>query len=256
MTHIKTFINPTVKIHSEPSLTSSLLTEGLFGEGFEIIKKQRVWIFGRNIVDNYPGWVKSSDLGIFFQPTHRVSSICTFIYLKKDIKSAFMRLSIGSLVSVVNSDENWHKINLPAEINVTHGYILKNDLVSLDVKVNDWVKVSEKFLDVPYFWGGRSSIGVDCSALVQLSLQTYGVEFPRDTKDQIKMNFSKVKKIEDVLRGDLLFWDGHVAIAINNQNLIHSNAFFLKTTIENISETILRLKGEAGDLKAILRLQV
>lgn len=249
-----TFINAVTKITKGPSLTSSLLTESLFGEAFEVIKKKDTWIFGKNVIDNYSGWVKSSDLGIFFQPTHRVSAICSFLYLRQDIKTAFIRLSIGSLVSVMDTDDNWAKIYLSNETNLEYAYILKKDIVLLDYKVIDWVNVAEKFLNIPYLWGGRSSLGIDCSALVQLSLQTHGIKFPRDCKDQIKIKSLTIKKIEHILRGDLLYWNGHVAIAIDNKNLIHSNAFFLKTTIESIKDTILRLKHDVGNLKTILRL--
>ena len=85
-------------------------------------------------------------------------------------------------------------------------------------KVNDWVAVAEQFLNVPYRWGGRDSIGIDCSALIQLSLETYGVNFPRDTKLQILENYKKIK-INNLQRGAIVFWEGHVGVMTDRKKL-------------------------------------
>ena len=86
-------------------------------------------------------------------------------------------------------------------------------LVPIDSYENDFVAVAERFLGAPYLWGGKSNLGLDCSALVQLALTACGVPCPRDSDMQehalgtlIASDFSALR------RGDLLFWKGHVAI--------------------------------------------
>ena len=254
MNKYMTFLSPTSRLLSVPLISGSLVSEALFGEAFEVTEKNNLWAFGKIKTDGYEGWVKLNNLGSYVDPSHRVIVNRTIIYINKNIKSALSYLSLGSQVSVFDFDGDWATIRLPIESELDFCYILKKDIVKLDHITIDWVKIAESFLNTPYFWGGRSSLGLDCSALVQLSLQTYGINCPRDSNVQKEMNLKKINDIKLIIRGDLLYWTGHVAIAINNETLIHANAFHLKTNYESISKTILRLESEIGAIQVIFRL--
>ncbi|UCD63002.1 MAG: C40 family peptidase [Candidatus Zixiibacteriota bacterium] len=84
------------------------------------------------------------------------------------------------------------------------------------------VAEATRFLGVPYLWGGVTTAGFDCSGLVQTVLARYGINIPRDTKDQIRVG-EKVER-ECIKTGDLLFFKRHVGFAIGKGRIIHSSA--------------------------------
>ena len=77
-------------IRENPLLSSSIISEALFGEIFKIEKIQNDWVYGKLLTDDYQGWININDLGKYRKPTHRVIKINTTIYAEKNIKTAFM----------------------------------------------------------------------------------------------------------------------------------------------------------------------
>jgi cell wall-associated NlpC family hydrolase len=90
-----------------------------------------------------------------------------------------------------------------------------------DVESEDIMIEAEKFLGVPYLWGGRTSFGVDCSGYVKAIFARFGIELPRDTKEQIGAG-KEIPRAE-IKRGDLLFFPRHVALAVSKNLIIHSS---------------------------------
>ena len=124
-------------------------------------------------------------------------------------------------------------------------------IVSLDHRVKDWVAIAELSLGTPYRWGGRDTIGIDCSALLQLSYQTYGEDIPRNTSQQVKLKKKYVKDINNLKRGCVVFWKGHVGIMIDKFNCIHANAFHMQTKIEPLNRIIKRI-GKDFDITKMM----
>ena len=254
--NLKSIIQSSSFIREKPFLNSSIISEALFGETLYIKKKQDDWVYGSLSTDNYSGWVNINDLGENVNATHRVITTKATVYAKKNIKTAFMTLSIGSQLSVLNSENKWSKIIINSDLGFKVGFILTSEVVLLNHKLIDWVKISEKLIGTPYFWGGRNSNGLDCSALVQLSLQTASIQFPRDTYLQEKMIYeSKIDK-NKLKRGDLIFWKGHVGIMKNGTNLIHSNAFHMRVAVEELERACSRIYKKAGIIRKILRINL
>ena len=131
-------------------------------------------------------------------------------------------------------------------------------LAPIDAVAPDPVAVAEQFLHVPYLWGGKTSLGLDCSALVQIALTACGVPCPRDSHMQeaaLGVALPPARGLADLRRGDLLFWKGHVAIARDRATLIHANAFHMAVAIEPIGEAVARIKaaGERVEQRAAAR---
>lgn len=242
-------INSSVLMKSEPTETSPLETECLFGEKVEILKESLNWVYCKLNTDNYCGWVKKEGLGKLKTPTHRVLVKRSFIYVNKDPKSnSLLYLPMGAKISVHNIKSEWAEIRLYND-ETQVGYVPSRHIVSLDNRVNDWVTTAELFQGTPYKWGGRNTIGIDCSALLQLSYQTYGEDIPRNTSQQVKLSKKHINNINDLKRGCVVFWKGHVGIMIDKLNCIHANAFHMMTETEPLNQIIDRIGKDFNIIK-------
>jgi len=244
-------INSSVFMKSEPTETSPLETECLFGETVEILDQYLDWVYCKLNTDSYHGWVKKVGLGKTEHPTHRVITNRSFVYADKNPKSnCLLYLPLGAQLVIDNIQSEWAKISF-CKNKIQVGYVPSKHIVSLDHKVKDWVAIAELSLGTPYKWGGRDTIGIDCSALLQLSYQTYGENIPRNTSQQVKLKKKYIQNINDLKRGCVVFWKGHVGIMIDKFNCIHANAFHMQTKIEPLSQIINRI-GKDFDITKMM----
>ena len=242
-------VNSSILMKSEPSDKSSLETECLFGETIEVLEECLDWVYCKLYTDGYCGWVKKKGLGRLNNPTHRVIVRRSFIYSNKDAKSnCLLYLPLGAKLVIDNIQSEWAEVSLYN--NETHvGYVPSSHIVSLDHRFVDWVTIAELLLGTPYKWGGRDTLGIDCSALLQLSYQTYGEDIPRNTSQQIKLKKKDIRDIQDLKRGCVVFWKGHVGIMIDKFNCIHANAFHMQTKIEPLSKIVERIGKDFNIIK-------
>ena len=240
---IKIISSSAIPIRNEPYETSTKISEALFGEKFEILKVNRFWSFGKLINDNYLGWLPNSELSENITNTHKVCVPSTVLKEKPEIKSLDVKVVfLGSELKILSSDNGWAKVLLPSSGSTRHAYIYKKHLQKLSDKLNNWVQLSEKFVGTPYVWGGRSYKGLDCSGLVQICLQIAGIHCPRDSI--LQYNYFKDQKINsnEIKRGMLIFWDGHVAITTSKTSILHSSSFHMSTIVETIEKVNNRFK--------------
>jgi cell wall-associated NlpC family hydrolase len=109
----------------------------------------------------------------------------------------------------------------------------------------DPVTVAQLFFGTPYLWGGNSAFGIDCSGLVQAALLACGIACPGDSDLQAALG-NTVPDDAPMLRGDLIFWKGHVAMVVDDQTLIHANAHHMAVAYEPIDAAIARIKAQGG----------
>ena len=228
---------------SEPSEKSTLETQCLFGETVTILDKNSDWYYCKLKTDNYKGWVKKEGLSkTGLEETHRVIVKRSFIYKDKTPKSnCLMYLPTGARVLVENIYNDWSQIKFFIGNEIKIGFVPSNHIVCVDSKVKDWVTIAQQLEGTPYRWGGRDTVGLDCSALLQLSYQTYGQVIPRNTSDQVNLEKPNISEINNLRRGCVIFWEGHVGIMIDKINCIHANAYHMKTLTEKLSDVINRM---------------
>ena len=158
---------------------------------------------------------------------------------------------MGSQLAIEKIKSGWAETKFTLDNMIKVGYVPSNHIVEIQNKVTDWVATAQKLEGTPYRWGGRDTVGLDCSALLQLSYQTYGQIIPRNTIDQVKLKKPNLKKISDLKRGCVVFWKGHVGIMVNNKDCIHANAFHMKTVTEPLNDIINRM-GEDNQIIKVL----
>ncbi|MGA2055029.1 MAG: NlpC/P60 family protein [Bradyrhizobium sp.] len=235
-----------------PSSDAELSTQALRGERATIYDRNAEgWAWGQLNSDGYVGWLPDQALiRPAGPPTHKVTALRTFAFPGPSIKLPPTETFVmGSLLTVLREEgafavtrEGW--------------YLPRQHLGPIDHHVGDFVAVAEAFVGTPYLWGGKSSLGVDCSGLVQVSLTAAGKPCPRDSDMQQKglgkaLDPRDTKKLK---RGDLIFWKGHVAIARDTDTIVHANAYHMATTIERTQEAIARIKASGSGVTAIKRL--
>jgi cell wall-associated NlpC family hydrolase len=230
-------------IRREPDPASEQLDQLLFGESFRVLETGRGWGWGQAGRDGYVGHVLLADLkpGVI-DATHRVSALRAYAFSRPDLKSRPLALlSLGALVAVEAEDGKY----LKAE---GSGWISGVQLAPIGLVEPDPATVAERFLGAPYQWGGRESLGLDCSGLVQHALHACGLFCPRDSDQQQALG--RPVAASDLARNDLVFWKGHVGIMLDAQRMVHANAFHMQVQVEPLDEAVARI-GEPTALRRL-----
>lgn len=229
---------PAAALRREPSASAEQLDQLLFGELFEVLDEADGWAFGQAKRDGYVGYVVADALGApGAPPTHTVRALRTYGFSAPSIKAAPVGLySLNVLVTEEGREGRFVK--------TSGGWFVEEHLAPVGEHAADHVAVAERFVGAPYQWGGRESLGLDCSGLVQQALYAGGRECPRDSDQQAVLGAPV--EAEALRRGDLVFWRGHVATMTSATKIVHANAFHMMVVIEPLAEAVARIIARGG----------
>jgi cell wall-associated NlpC family hydrolase len=244
-------VDPSAPLRRVPSPEAPLDTEALMGERVTVYETtDEGWAWGQLAGDGYVGWLPANALSAPGPAaTHKVSAPRTLVFPGPSIKlPPIAALSFGARVAVERERERF-------AVTANGGHVPANHLVSIDEFERDFVAVAERFIGVPYLWGGKTNLGLDCSGLVQIALAACGIACPRDTDMQEALGQPVASAdFSDLERGDLVFWKGHVGIVRDADTLLHANAFHMATAIEPTREAVARIRADGSKVTSVRRL--
>ena len=243
-----------VDLKRTPRPDAPLDTQLIFGEVVTLYDEDDGWAWVQAARDGYVGYVPFGGLvrgGV--APTHRVVVERTFIYPAADMKTPIIgAIPLGGDVGVVTTSGAFSRL-------ASHGFVFSAHLALHDSVVPDFVAVAEGLAGTPYLWGGKTSLGIDCSGLVQAATTVAGASLPRDTDLQAAVGqpLSFDKDLAQLHRGDLVFWRGHVGIMRDAEMLLHANAYHMFVASEPLQTARERILASNGsDITTIRRLKI
>ena len=237
-------------VRKEPSHDSTLLTEALQGDRVTVYEtNEEGWAWGQLKSDGYVGWLPSVMLlAPGPAPTHKVTALRTLVFPGPNIKLPPMdALPLGAQVAVAREQDSF-------AVTASGGFVPNRHLAPLATAEPDFVAVAERFAGVPYLWGGKTSLGLDCSGLVQVALTACGIKCPRDS-DMQESAIGKPASLAGLQSGDLIFWKGHVAIARGRNSMIHANAFHMAVATEPVADALARIGAGGSQVTSVRRLK-
>ncbi len=225
-------------IYKKNNKNSGIVSQILLGEDFKSQNKIGKFYKGYKAYDKYKGFIEAKDLHLDKnKKTHKIISKECNIYKKPNNKYKLnKKIFLNSRISILDGKNNF--------IQTKNGWILKKNIKPINFRKKHFLDNIKLYLNTKYLWGGNSPKGLDCSALVQELLKFNNIYCPRDSKDQKKF-FRKEISIKNIRKGDLLFWKGHVAIALSNKKLVHAFGARKKVVIMGIKETIKKIYSKS-----------
>jgi hypothetical protein len=227
-------------LRATPDPFASQVDQLLFGERFEVLTTCDGFAFGQARRDGYVGWAPIEALSTgYIPPTHWVRALRTFVFPETSIKAPPIAcLSMNALVTVEAREGPFAKL-------LGGGWIPARHLARIGEVEADPAAVAMRYLGAPYLWGGRDSVGLDCSGLVQQAFYACGLFAPRDS-DMHTVLGAPVADLDPLMRNDLVFWRGHVGMMLDAERLIHANAYHMAVAIEPLRDAIDRIRAAGG----------
>ena len=252
-------------LRREPRADAMQETQALFGEVFTVYEERDGWAWGQCAFDAYVGYVEARHLaeptGV---PTHRVRALRSFRFPAPDLKAAPLGLlSMNSKLTVTEASEDGKYVR-----EARGGWLFADHLIGMGDRAADPVAVMEAFLGAPYFWGGRESLGLDCSGLIQNGYEAAGLPVPRDADMQeaylsapgrgeaiwTRGNGEGEWRDVPLARGDLIYWRGHTGVMVDERVMLHANATHMAVTRDDLAEMAAHLdRDKDNPLTRIVR---
>ena len=249
---VRQIIHTAAPLRGSPDARDNWTTEALYGEFVTVYDEQDGWAWVQLQHDGYVGYMRANALSAqLVQPTHRVKALGTFLFPAPDVKaSPWMQAHLNARLAVAEMGQPFAKLH-------DGSFVPSRHLAEPGRFAKDFVAVAEQFIGVPYMWGGKTRLGLDCSGLAQTALQAAGIDCPRDSDMQqaeLGVPIEVAKDLSGLDRGDLVFWKGHVGIMVDSFLLLHANAHPMAVALELLGAAVDRHARTGLAITAVKRL--
>lgn len=236
---------PTAPLATAPEARAPLGSELWQGEAVNLFEVADGWAWVQAARDGYVGYTPAEALGpIDPAPTHRIVGRAAYVFAHAGMKHpplATLPMDAGiALAPDRDPAAKWQPLADGT------GFVHLSQIGDLDAFEDDWALVAERLIGAPYLWGGRSSLGLDCSGLVQTCLARCGIPVLRDTYMQEGTIGVAVDPTAPLRRGDIVFLPGHVGILLDPGRIIHANATHMAVTVERLATVVARSRAADG----------
>ena len=247
--------SPSAPLRRAPAAPAGGATEALLGDAVDLYDTADGFAFVQLARDGYVGYLPAESLGPADpEPTHRVTALRTFLYPEPDLKRPVLgHLSLGARLAATGE--------AGAYLETPGGYVFARHCAPVDAREPDYAATAARLAGTPYLWGGRTSLGLDCSGLVQLCLDAAGLPCPRDADMQERalgqaLTFDPARPdVAGLRRGDFVFWRGHVGLMVDPETLIHANGHHMAVAAEPLAGAVARIAAHSfGAVTGIRRL--
>jgi cell wall-associated NlpC family hydrolase len=244
-------VDPLLSVRRSPRFDAMQASQALMGEWLRVFDVWEGWAFVQLARDGYVGYVSADGLSLdTSEPTHRVAVPSTFLYPAPNLKTQpVVIVTMNAAVTVTGGDEKFAQIS-------NGRFIYTRHLKPVDEPERDFAAVAGMFRHAPYYWGGKSIHGLDCSGLVQVALEACGASCLRDCdmqEDSLGTGLM-VNDLDGLKRGDLVFWNAHVGIMTDEQTLLHANGHHMMTVAEPLHEAVDRIAATGKPVTSIKRM--
>jgi len=231
------------ELRGVPEFDAAIDTQLIFGEDVHVFETRSSWSRVKAVRDGYVGWLETSTLEYETTPaTHIVYAQRTFLYPEPDLKLPHKGMrSMGSGLRIIGEIE---KRGTNYALLETGEAVIAKHIRPITQYDTDYVTVAESLMATPYLWAGTSAFGIDCSGLVKLAMFMCGQNVLRDSDMQAATMGDEIDpgaNYENIKRGDLVFWRGHVGIAQGGGMLIHANGHSMNVKSEPLLEAVERI---------------
>jgi gamma-D-glutamyl-L-lysine dipeptidyl-peptidase len=241
----------------EPSGTSEMVTQLLFGEHYRILEQREEWSRIKTALDHYECWISNKQLTKIHETTYHQLQKNEPVYsadlvqslLNKNSGNSFL-ITIGSILPHIKN-QDFSIENHTFHFDGTTSAAKKNNGQNI-------LNTAQRFLDAPYLWGGKTPFGIDCSGFTQMVFRLNGYQLPRDAYQQVESGHP-LSFVEEAEPGDLAFFDNeegkivHVGILLNNQQIIHASGYVRIDKFDHYGIYNTEKKGYSHTLRVIKR---
>ena len=218
-----------VPLRLEPTDTSEMVSQVLYGDFFKVLEKRKKWSKVRMAFDRYEGWIDNKQYIEIQEEDYNTLQDETPVFS-------------AELLALVNDAEN-NAITIPIGSDLRGLTLLDHSYegakFTKKLPKEKIVELSLAFLNSPYLWGGKTPFGIDCSGFTQMVYRFCGHSILRDASQQATQG-TALSFIEESEPGDLVFFDNdegaiiHVGIIMKDHHIIHAHG---KVRIDRLDHT-------------------